>query len=117
MRCEVGGVSSEGLRCQVEVRGLSKPMYPQAELRPGNWLAGWLVGGITTRGRLPTSRTKTRELTWLAGWLAVGGITTREPVMRLAGWLAGWGAGWLAEAQRGSERPREAQRPREAERG
>ena len=49
MRCEVGGVSSEGLRCQVEVRGLSKPMYPQAELRPGNWLAGWLAGGITTR--------------------------------------------------------------------
>ena len=58
---------------------------PQAELKPGS-LPGWLVG-------------------WLAG-----GITTREPVMRLAGWLAGWGAGWLAEAQRGSQRPREAQR-------
>ena len=68
---------------------------PQAELRPG---------------RLPTSRTETREPTWLAGWLAVGGITTREPVMRLGGWVAGWGAGWLAEAQRGSQRPREAQR-------
>ena len=41
---------------------------------------------------LPTSRITTREL---ASWLA-GGITTRKPVMRLAGWLAGWGAGWLA---------------------
>ena len=58
---------------------------PQAELQPGS---------------LPTSRITTREL---AGWLA-GRITTREPVVRLAGWLAGWGGGWLAEAQRGSER-------------
>ena len=48
---------------------------------------------------------------WLAGWLAQGqGITTREPVTRLAGWLAAWGmAGWLRprkarEAQRGPER-------------
>ena len=31
----------------------------------------------------------------MAGWLA-GGITTREPVLRLAGWLAGGLAGWLA---------------------
>ena len=45
---------------------------------------------------------------WLAGWLAQGqGITTREPVTRLAGWLAAFGmAGWLRlrkarEAQRG----------------
>ena len=44
---------------------------PQAELRPGT---------------LPTSRITTREL---AGWLA-GGITTREPVLRLAGWLGSW---------------------------
>ena len=45
---------------------------------------------------------------WLAGWLAQGqGITTREPVTRLAGWLAAFGmAGWL--------RPRKA---REAQRG
>ncbi len=28
----------------------------------------------------------------LAGWLA-GGITTRKPIMRLAGWLGGWLAG------------------------
>jgi len=52
----------------------------------------------------------TREL---AGWLA-GRITTREPVMRLAGYIAGWLAGGLAgclvEAQRGPERPREAER-------
>ena len=52
--------------------------YPQGELRPGSWLAGWLAGGITTR----------------------------EPVMRLAGWLGGWLGGWLAEAKRGPERPR-----------
>ena len=56
--------------------------YPQAELRPGSWLAGWLA-----------------EL-----------HTTRVPVMRLAGWLAGGLAGWLAEAKRGPERPREAER-------
>ena len=55
---------------------------PQAELQPGS---------------LPTSRITTKEL---AGWLA-GRITTREPIVRLAGWLAGWGGGWLAEAQRG----------------
>ena len=68
---------------------------PQAELRPGS---------------LPTSRIVYDQGTgWLVGWLA-GGITTREPVMRLAGWLAGWLgvlAGWLRprEAQRGPERP------------
>ena len=96
---------------------------PQAELQPG---------------RLPTSRISTREVlheqnydqgashklnyeqgaypqgelrpkSWLVGWLA-GVITTRELVMRLAGWLAGGLAGWLAEAQRGPERPREAER-------
>ena len=77
-----------GFQTEIHVKPRASP---QAELRPGS---------------LPTSRITTREL---AGWLA-GGITTREPVMRLAGWLAGWGAGWLAEAQRGPERPREAQR-------
>ena len=57
--------------------------YPQAESRPGSWLAGWLAGGITTR----------------------------EPVMHwLAGWLAGGLAGWLSEAQRAPRRPREAHR-------
>ena len=59
---------------------------PQAELRPGSWLAGWLAGwGDYIRpGNL--------SYAWLAGWLA-GGL-----------------AGWLAEAQRGSGRPRDVQR-------
>ena len=62
--------------------------YPQAELRPGSLLAGWL-----------------------AGW----GDYDQETCHAL-GWLAGWLGGWLAgrlrprEAQRGPERPREAQR-------
>ncbi len=56
---------------------------PQAELRPGRLP----TSRITTReaelrpGSPPTSRITTREL---AGWLA-GGITTKEPVTRLAG--------------------------------
>ena len=85
---------------------------PQAELRPG---------------RLPTSRTTTREPmcphhkqnydqgaypqaelrpgSWLAGWRKYV-CTTWELVLRLAGWPAGWWAGWLRprEAQRGAER-------------
>ena len=70
---------------------------------------------IIARGKSNTTHKKnythtTREL---AGWLA-GRITTREPVMRLAGYIAGWLAGGLAgclaEAQRGPERPREAER-------
>ena len=88
-------------------RGWNKPVirltggYPQAELRPGS---------------IPTSRITTWQPThkqnydqgtgWLDGWLA-GGITTREPVMRLAGWLLG--AGWMAESQRGPKCPREAE--------
>ena len=59
-----------------------EPMYPQAELQPGTWLARWLA-----------------EL-----------HTTRVPVMRLAGWLAGGLAGWLAAAKRGPDRPRKAER-------
>ena len=87
------------------LQGTSEGGSPQAELRPG---------------KAPHKQNYVREHIYpqaefrqgtgrLAGWLA-GGITTREPVMRLAGWLAGWGAGWLAESQRGPKRPREAER-------
>ena len=51
------------------------PMYPQPELRPGSWLAGWRNCDQGTCNAL--------------GWLA--------------GWQGGWLAGWLRprEAQRG----------------
>ena len=75
-------------------------LYPQAELRPGNWLAGWLAGG-------------------LAGWVAEAQRRPEMPreAQRAGTWIEqachafGWRLpGWLAEAQRGPERPREAQR-------
>ena len=75
-------------------------LYPQAELRPGNWLAGWLAGG-------------------LAGWVAEAQRRPEMPreAQRAGTWIEqachalGWRIpGWLAEAQRGPERPREAQR-------
>ena len=73
---------------------------PQAELRPG---------------RLPTSRTETREPTWLAGgWLWAELLPGNLSCAWAAGWLAGGLAGWLRprEAHRGPERPREAQADR-----
>ena len=51
---------------------------PQAELRPGSWLARWL----------PEVRPGSLSFAWLAGWLAGG----------LPGWLR------PREAQRGAER-------------
>ena len=70
------------------------PPHKQNYIRPARLPTSYV-------GRLPTSRIMydqgacritTREV---AGCLA-GGITTREPVLRLAGWLAGWLGGWLA---------------------
>ena len=63
-----------------------EPTYPQAELRPGSWLAGWLA----------ELRPGNLSCAWLAGWLAGG----------LAGWLR------PREAHRGPERTREAQADR-----
>ena len=63
-----------------------------------------ILMGRTKGLHMATTYARKKSKDWLAGGLAgwlVGGITTREPVTRLAGWLAGglagWLAGWLAE--------------------
>ena len=76
---------------------------PQVELRPGRLP----TSKITTREPYPQA--ELRPGTWLAGWLAElrpGNLSSAW----LAGWLVGWLAGGLKprEAQRGPERPREA---------
>ncbi len=81
-------------------QGASVCLYPQAELRPGNWLAGWLAGG-------------------LAGWVAEAQRRPEMPreAQRAGTWIEqachalGWRIpGWLAEAQKDPEKPGEAQR-------
>ena len=46
--------------------------YPQAELRPGNWLAGWLAGWRNY------DQGTCHAFGWLAGWGLAGWLSPRE---------------------------------------